>query len=60
MDTLLVGVELVKMSEWELVAVISFYSKYGKTRLLEELEEKLKDLRRYKYPEQGKKKVYQV
>ena len=55
MDTTSVG---VRMSEWELVAVISFYSKYGKTRLLEELEKKLKDLRRYKYPDYGKKVEY--
>ena len=58
MDTTSVEVELVRMNEWDLVAVISFYSKYGKTRLLKELEKKLKNLRRYKYPEQGKKRKW--
>jgi len=50
----------VYMGEWELVAIISSYSRYGKTRLSKELEERLKDLRRYKYPKQGKKRVYQT
>ena len=50
----------VKMSEKELVWVISSISKYGETALLEELEEKLKVLRRYNYPGRGKKRVYQT
>jgi len=50
----------VTMSEKELVWMISSVSKYGKTALLEQLEEKLKVLRRYKYPGHGKKRVYQT
>lgn len=50
----------VKMSDKELVWVINSISKYGKTALLEELEEKLKVLRRYEYPGHGKKRVYQT
>jgi len=50
----------VSMNEKELIWIIKSIEKYGKTALLKELEEKLKVLQRYKYPEQGKKKVYQT
>jgi len=50
----------VKMNEKELVWIISSIKKYGKTSLLKELEEKMKVLQRYKYPERGKKREYQI
>jgi len=50
----------VTMSEKELIWVIKSIEKYGKTALLKELEGRLKVLQRYKYPEQGKKRVYQA
>lgn len=50
----------VKMSGKELVWVIHSIRKYGRTALLEELEEKLRILRRYEYPGHGKKRVYQT